>query len=95
MFGFPLILSLGAGDTVSPRMRPFCTFMGRISYPLYMTHYMVMWSFCNFYGKHPLTGLPLMAVLVSIVAVLVSFAYLVMKFYDEPVRKYLSRKFVS
>lgn len=88
---WPLILSLGAGAQLSERMRKICTFSGRISYPLYMTHYMVMWSFAYFYSQHPVKGLSLVFMLTGMVAVLVAVAYLALRYYDEPVRSYFSK----
>jgi peptidoglycan/LPS O-acetylase OafA/YrhL len=84
---FPLILSLGAGSTVSSRMRKICKFSGDISYPLYMTHYMVMWVFAHYTAAHPMHGTQLALFIACATLVLIGFAYLVLKFYDEPVRK--------
>ena len=60
-----------------------------------MTHYCVIWIFGNYYDlyKPDLTHLYL---IVSVgVLTMVGFACLVMVFYDIPVRKFLSRRFVS
>src|SRR5690606_27309310 len=48
MLYFPLLLSLGAGSTLSPKLQKFCKFSGDISYPLYMTHYTFIWIFGNY-----------------------------------------------
>ena len=92
MVAWPLIISLGAGVQISERMRKICTFSGNISYPLYMTHYMAIWSFSYFNVKYPLKGAPLAFTVAGMTAALVGFAYLTLKYFDEPVRAYLSRK---
>jgi len=89
---FPLIVSLGAGAVLSDRIKNLCAFSGRISYPLYMTHYMVLWAFMNYYNKYKPDHGTLSWIIIGGVIVLVGFAYVAMKWYDEPVRKYLSRK---
>ncbi|MFT4155482.1 acyltransferase family protein [Parafilimonas sp.] len=92
LFYFPLIVSLGAGSALNPKMKSICIFSGNISYPLYMTHYAALWIFGNYYTtfKPPMEKLPY--IIIPGVIFLVVFAWLVMKFYDMPVRKYLKKK---
>ncbi|MDQ0108443.1 peptidoglycan/LPS O-acetylase OafA/YrhL [Chitinophaga terrae (ex Kim and Jung 2007)] len=89
---FPLLVALGAGTQVSGVMEKICSFSGKLSYPLYMTHYMVIWSFANYYNKYKPGGAELSVIITGGVIVLVIFAYLAMVLYDTPVRRYLSRK---
>jgi peptidoglycan/LPS O-acetylase OafA/YrhL len=87
---FPLVVSLGAGSVLSQRWEKICRFSGNISYPLYMTHYAFIWVFGNYFtNKKPATG-ELVFIIITGVIFLVIFAYLVMKFYDVPVRKWLN-----
>lgn len=95
LFYFPLIVSLGAGSTLSPKMKNICMFSGNISYPLYMTHYAAIWIFGNYYTSSKPTIDQLPFIIVPGVILLVAFAWLVMKFYDIPVRKYLKKKFAG
>jgi len=89
---FPLLVALGAGATLAPGLKKLCVFSGNISYPLYMTHYAVIWMFANYYVAHkPGPGQLAVIIIISMV-LLVGLAYLVMVFYDIPVRKYLSAK---
>ena len=88
---FPLLVSLGAGATLSTGNK-VCQFLGDISYPLYMTHYWVMWIFGNYFlTRKPDSGELTMIVSIGTI-LLIAFAYLVMVIYDKPVRKYLSNK---
>jgi peptidoglycan/LPS O-acetylase OafA/YrhL len=89
---FPLLVALGAGVTLSPRSEKFCKFAGNISYPLYMTHYAVIWMFGNYYESHKPDTAHMALVVSSGVLIMVSFAYLVMMFYDIPIRSFLSSK---
>jgi peptidoglycan/LPS O-acetylase OafA/YrhL len=93
MIAWPLIISLGAGATISEGMRKFCSFLGRLSYPLYMTHYMVMFTFGYYYPQYPVKGFQLWSAIGIMTALLAGFAYLVLKYFDEPVRAYLTKKY--
>lgn len=92
LFYFPLLIALGAGATLTPNLKKFCVFSGKISYPLYMSHYAVLWMFGNYYTNHKPGTMPLTFIIVAGVILLVGAAYLVMVFYDIPVRKYLTDK---
>ncbi len=90
---FPLLVSLGAGSVLSGTVRKVCIFLGDISYPLYMTHYMGIWWFGNFFfntDPPPHDMLPWLTIVGTIA--MLAFAWLVMRFYDIPVRNFLSRK---
>lgn len=89
---FPLLIALGAGATLTPGIRKLCQFSGKISYPLYMTHYAAIWMFGNYYLSHKPGTMQLVLIIVGGLILLVGVAYLVMVFYDIPVRKYLSDK---
>lgn len=89
---FPLLISLGAGATLAPALKNICVFSGNISYPLYMTHYAVMWMFSHYYTLYkPDTG-QLAAMIVSGTVLLLCVAYFAMAYYDIPVRKYLTAR---
>lgn len=89
---FPLLVAFGAGAALVLGLKKTCILSGKLSYPLYMTHYAVMWMFGNYYAAHkPGTGL-LAFIIIAGLIVLSAFAYLVMIFYDAPVRYYLNRK---
>lgn len=88
---FPLLVSLGAGSSLSPKTEKICQLSGELSYPLYMTHYATIWMFSNYFitTKPSPTELTLVVVIGTILMTL--FAYLVMKYYDIPIRRYLSQ----
>lgn len=89
---FPLLVALGAGTAFSPRTEKLCAFSGNISYPLYMTHYAAIWIFGRYFTAYKPAGAELALIVVVGTLLLVAFAYVVMRFYDIPVRKYLARR---
>lgn len=89
---FPLLISLGAGATLSPGLKKICVFSGNISYPLYMTHYAALWMFGNYLTNYKPDQTHLTFIIIFGVILLVGASYLVMVLYDIPVRKYLSDK---
>ena len=92
LFYFPFLVALGAGATLTPRSEKLCTFAGNMSYPLYMTHYAVIWIFGNYYAFYKPNTVHLTIIVASGVLIMVGFAYLVMVLYDIPLRKYLNSK---
>jgi peptidoglycan/LPS O-acetylase OafA/YrhL len=94
LFVFPLIVSMGAGGILhSVRSERICKFLGDISYPLYITHYPLIyvynaWVFNNKIplGAHSL----LIGLLLAITSIIIAYASL--KLFDEPVREWLRKK---
>lgn len=93
--GFPLLVALGAGGTVSGRAGTLCRFMGRISYPLYITHNMLIWPFAHFVQRAHPGPLLTAAVVAGGVGVALATAYAALRWFDEPLRTCLARKGLS
>ncbi|SMC89616.1 acyltransferase family protein [Pedobacter africanus] len=92
LFYFPLLIALGAGATLTPGLQKLCVFSGKVSYPLYMTHYAVLWMFGNYYTNHKPGTIQLTLIIIAGMILLTGAAYLVMVLYDIPLRKYLNNK---
>lgn len=96
-FIFPVLLLIGASGVTSDKISTkVCKFLGDISFPIYMIHYPLMYLFYSWLIKNKIYTLEQtwgMALLVMICSVVL--AYLCLKFYDEPVRKWLEKKFIS
>jgi len=91
---FPLIVSIGAGGRIdNPRALRVCKFFGDISYPLYITHYPLIYVFTAWVvnNKIPLGPKGLLVGLALVVAGIL-LAYGCLKLYDEPVREWLKKK---
>lgn len=93
---FPIIVIMGAGSTVSgKKSSAVCDFLGKISYPLYITHYPWIYVQMSWKAHHP--DAPLSShifVAVSIFIFAVAIAYASLKLYDEPIREWLQRKWL-
>ncbi|MNQ46803.1 Acyltransferase family protein [compost metagenome] len=89
---FPLLISLGAGAVLKPGLKKVCIFSGKISYPLYMTHYAVLWMFGNYYTNYKPDTTQLTWIVISAVIFLMGFAYFIMEVYDIPFRNFLNAK---
>jgi len=88
---FPLLVALGAGAGLHAKVQGLCNFLGKLSYPLYMTHYMVMFMFAGYLLKYKPDHTQLTWVVIIGLILLIGFAYLVMVLFDTPVRKYLTK----
>jgi peptidoglycan/LPS O-acetylase OafA/YrhL len=88
---FPLIISIGAGANVTGWTNKLCLFIGRLSYPLYMTHMTNVFIFGDYYNKAKPEGFELFAIVACLCLINLTFAYLIMRFFDEPVRAWLTR----
>ena len=94
---FPALVWLGAsGKTTDRRSTQICKFSGDISFPLYAVHYPVMYLFYSWLieNKYYTFGeIWPMALVVYVGSVLLAYAAL--KLYDEPVRKWLTKRFLK
>lgn len=90
---FPIVVAMGAGDrVVAGAEEKICKFFGDISYPLYITHYPLIYVYTAWVigKKPPLAYGVTLGVLLFIVAL--TIAYLCLKLYDEPLRKWLTAR---
>ena len=90
---FPFIVWLGAsGTTTDKTSRHICRFLGDISFPLYIVHYPLMYAFYMWLIKTELyTFSETWPIAISTMACSVCIAWLSLRFYDEPVRKWLKK----
>ena len=83
---FPAILMAGAHSDAGLGLMGLCKASGRLSYPLYMTHYPFMYIYANWVETtHPAQAAQREVALLLTPFVLF-FAWLAVKFFDEPVR---------
>jgi peptidoglycan/LPS O-acetylase OafA/YrhL len=93
---FPLIVLMGAGDRLTaPRAIRLCKFFGDISYPLYITHYPLVYIYTAWVirDKVPAARGAVFGVLLFLTAITIAYACL--KLYDEPVRAWLQRRYLT
>lgn len=89
----PLIVAIGAGSDIKGKKSvAVCTFLGEISYPLYITHFPLVYMQIAWANNHPDAPLGTVICLsVSIFILSVGLAYGSLKLYDIPVREWLKK----
>ena len=95
---FPALVWLGAsGKTTDKVTSTVCKFLGDISYPLYVVHYPLMylfyWWLWSGEEKIPFSQAWPVAIVVIIASIIL--AYLCLRFYDIPLRKWLASRFIN
>jgi len=92
---FPLIVFLGAsGKTTDKYTVRVCKFLGDISYPLYMVHYPFIYLYYAWVKNEELTFGQSLPGAIALVTGSILLAYACLKWYDEPVRSYLTQRFL-
>ena len=93
---FPVLVYSGAsGSTAGRHSSKLYKFLGDISYPLYVVHYPFMYLFYSYLwsnGNLSFSQTWHVAVLLFVGNVVLAYASL--KLYDEPVRKFLTKRFL-
>lgn len=94
IFVFPLIVYLGASGVLhSKTEHKICKFLGDISYPLYLVHYPLVYFYVAWISNN--NGVTLAEAWPYALMILfggIILAYVSLKWFDEPVRKWLRRK---
>lgn len=93
---FPVIVAMGAGgELTGERSVKVCGFLGDISYPLYITHYPLIYVYTAWVTRDRIPASYGAAVGVLLLATSITVAYACLKFYDEPVRKWLEQRLLT
>ena len=94
---FPVIVLAGAGSkTTDARSTAVCKWLGGISYPIYITHYPLIYMQMDWAVQHqdaPLWQHVAVALGVLVMAILIAWG--LQKAYDEPVRKWLTEHWLK
>lgn len=96
IFLFPIVLAVGAGekrvDGLSIRV---ARFFGDLSFPLYITHYPLIYIYTGWIAQNNPTGAQGIVPALLVAAAAIAMAYASLKLYDAPVRRWLSKKFLQ
>lgn len=92
VFYFPFLIMLGAGAQINAISHKICKFSGDISYPLYMVHYPFIWLFISYVEKYKPTMSTMTGIMIPGTVSMVLLAYVVLKYVDEPIRRFLLKK---
>lgn len=92
---FPLLVYVGASGKCSDKMTAsLCKFLGDISYPLYMVHYPFIYLYYAWVKNENLTFGNSLPGAIAVLAGSIILAYFSLRFYDIPVRKFLTNCFL-
>ncbi len=94
LLGFPLIVSIGAGSSVvGGKSAAINKFLGDISYPIYITHYPLIYMHIAWVRNHPEATLGQnILISLSVFVASILLAYGAYRLYDLPVREWLKNK---
>jgi peptidoglycan/LPS O-acetylase OafA/YrhL len=96
IFVFPIVVAVGAGekrvDGFSIRV---ARFFGDLSFPLYITHYPLIYIYTGWIARSNPTGAQGIAPALLVAVTAIAIAYASLKLYDEPVRRWLGKKFLQ
>ncbi|MEZ7873829.1 MAG: acyltransferase [Bacteroidales bacterium] len=92
---FPLLVYMGAsGETKGKFTVRINKFLGDISYPLYMVHYPFIYLYYAWVKNENLTFEQSLPGALALFFGSIALAYICLKLYDEPVRKWLTKRFL-
>lgn len=93
---FPLVVAAGAGSRLTDaRSAAVCRFLGRISYPLYITHLPIVYlqiAWASLHPDAPTSAAVVVSVGLYLFAIFVAYAS--MRLVDEPLRALLARRWL-
>jgi len=93
---FPLLVYLGAsGKSTDKYTTSICKFLGDISYPLYMVHYPFIYLYYAWVKNNNLTFEESLPGAAAVVIGSIILAYICLRLYDIPVRRYLTNRFLK
>ena len=93
LFLFPLIILCGAHSDSGTGMIQLCKFSGRLSYPLYITHIAFVYVLAGYaWTRHPRTAVIIFWIFI-VLPLTVAVAWFFLKFFDEPVRAWLTHRY--
>lgn len=91
---FPLIVAIGAGGEIkNPFSLKVCKLLGDISYPIYITHYPLIYWYTAWVVDNKVSLADGYYVGLTVLLASIVLAFVCLKIYDEPVRSWLQNKF--
>lgn len=92
---FPFLVTLGASESdtsaISTRVS---NFLGKISYPLYVVHYPFLYLYYSWVKVNNLAFEESLVGAAAFIFGSIMLAYLAMRFYDEPIRRWLTKQYI-
>ncbi len=94
IFIFPLIVSAGAGGIISGNWEKVCDFTGKISYPIYIIHYPFIYIYTSWIDTRTPNPKEIIPIAIGLFFLFILLAWASLKFYDEPIRAWLKKRFI-
>lgn len=95
IFVFPYIVYMGANGDVGGHIRlKVCKFLGDISYPIYIIHYPFIYWFSAWVTNNKISMEKAFPMGVAIWTGTILLSWILFKYYDVPVRKWLTKRFL-
>ena len=92
---FPLIVYMGASGTLQGKTaKGLGKFLGDISYPIYITHYPIIYTYTAWVKDNKVSLSEAWPYGLLVIISSISLAYICLKFYDIPVRKWLTDRYI-
>jgi peptidoglycan/LPS O-acetylase OafA/YrhL len=95
IFAFPVLVSMGAGGTVSGWLGKVCRFSGEISYPIYITHYPFIYIYTAWIAEKKPSAAQVLPVACGLFVLFILLAWAAYRLYDLPVRAWLKRVWLT
>lgn len=93
LVAFPAIVYLGAGSTVKrARASRLCKLLGDLSYPIYLVNYPIIYIFTGWISKTKYSPAESWGAALLVFAATIALSYALLKWYDMPVRRWLTKK---
>lgn len=93
IFIFPLIVFMGAsGQLTGKYLTGFTNFLGKVSYPIYITHYPIIYLYTAWVADTKISVMDAWPKALVALGVIILLGYLSLKLFDEPVRKWLTNR---
>ena len=90
---FPIIIYIGAsGELKSKTAQKISTFLGDISYPVYILHFPFIYLYFAWVYNNNISMSQGIGAGIGLFIFTILFSYAALKFYDEPIRKWLAKK---
>lgn len=91
---FPFIIFLAASGEIKNKFAErICKFFGDISYPIYITHYPIIYIYTAWVANHKYPISEVFPISILVLISCVALAYACLKLYDIPVRQWLNKKY--
>ena len=96
IFLFPIIVAMGAGERMveGPSIR-IARFFGELSYPLYITHYPLIYIYTGWVVDRKIGPAQGALIGAGVFALAVTIAYACLKLCDEPTRRWLAARILG